>query len=188
MRSFLGKLIRYGLLFGVLAALIFAISYHYDTSYQGDVSIQFLEGEYSDLEGLLESKVFEDKIVYVDLWFSTCAFCRKQFTHLPKVKAYFEDKKEFVFLYLSHKTRHPNTLQLWKNTIQEHDLKGWHYMMERPVEKEFWNEIRSKDSNVRQGFPHYLIIDNISGYRNYNAPKPSELEALKATMDPLFKS
>ncbi|MEJ2162573.1 MAG: hypothetical protein P8X60_04435 [Robiginitalea sp.] len=182
------KLFRLGVLLGVLAVLVFTVKYYYDTSYEGDAAVQFLEGDYPGLEKVLQAEPFENKIVYVDMWFSTCGFCRKEFRHLPQVKAYLKDKQDVVFLYLAHETRHPNSAQLWKNAIQEFELTGWHYMMERPVEKEFWNEIRSKDSTVRQGFPHYLIIDNTSGYRNYNAPKPSELEALKATMDPLFKS
>ena len=36
------------------------------------------------------------------------------------------------------------------------------------------------------GVRDFLIIDNTSGYRNYNAPKPSEMPALKAAIAPLL--
>ncbi len=181
------KLFRLGLVMGLVAVLIFTVKYFYDTSYEGDKTVRFLEEDYRSLESVLQAEPFRDKIVYVDMWFSTCGFCRREFGHLPPVKEYFRDQEEVVFLYLAHETRHPNSEQLWKNAIQEFDLTGYHYMMDRSAEKGFWKEIRAKDSTVRGGFPHYLIIDNTSDYRNYNAPKPSELDLLKATMEPLFK-
>jgi thiol-disulfide isomerase/thioredoxin len=184
----ISKLFRLGILLGFAAALIFTIKYFYDTSYEGDETVHFLQGEYPELESVLQAEPFQDKIVYVDMWFSTCGFCRRQFGHLPRVKDYLKDRPDVVFLYLSHETRHPNSTQLWKNAIQEFELDGWHYMMDRSVEKSIWQEIREKDTTVRQGFPHYMIIDNTSGYRDYNAPKPSEFETLKATIDPLLKS
>ena len=184
----ISKLFRLGILLGLAAALIFTIKYVYDTSYEGDETVHFLQGEYPELESVLQAEPFQDKIVYVDMWFSTCGICRKEFSHLPSVKEYFEDKREVVFLYLSRETLHPNTRQLWKNAIKEFELEGWHYMMNRSIEKAFWKELNVQDSTIYLGYPHYLIIDNTSGYRNYNAPKPSEFEALKATIDPLLKS
>ena len=172
---------------GALAVLVFGIKYYVDISYQGDTSIRFVDARYSSLEALLTSEDFSDKILYVDFWFSTCGFCRREFKELPRVKEYLADQKNVVFLYIAHRTRHPNTEQLWKNAIQEYDLTGWHYMMDRELESDFWSEIRTHDPTVRTGYPHYLIIDHTSGYRNYNAPKPSELEDLKQVLGPLIK-
>ena len=180
------KWFKYILGIGFLAILIFAVKYYYDTSYSGGANTHFLKGDYSSLEDILTEDAFRDKILYVDFWFSTCGFCRKEFRHLPEVKEYLGNKKQVVFLYISHQTRHPNTRQLWKNAIQELELYGYHYMMDRDFEKRMWQQLRKKDTSISGGFPHYLIIDNTSGYRNYNAPKPSELPELKATIDPLL--
>lgn len=180
------KWIKYAAGIGILALLIFVLQYYKDTSYSGDANTYFLQGDYDSLEAVFKEEAFQDKILYVDLWFSTCGFCRKEFRHLPEIKEYLGDEKEVAFLYLSHQTRHPNTRQLWKNAIQELQLHGYHYMMDREFEKKVWAELRKNDSAVRGGFPHYLIIDNNSGYRNYNAPKPSEMPELKAIMDPLL--
>lgn len=187
MRPLLKKIALFALLLGVVAGLAFALKYYKDTAYQGDEAIHFLKGDYEDLDALLAAPELRDKLVYVDLWFSTCGFCRKEFGHLPKVREYLKDKKQVAFLYLSHETRHPNTRQLWKNAIQEFDLTGWHFMMDRDFEKRVWQALRAKDPSVRGGFPHYLIIDNASGFRDYNAPKPSELPEFKAVMEPLLR-
>jgi thiol-disulfide isomerase/thioredoxin len=180
------KLFKYALGIGLLAILVFSIKYVYDTSYSGDASTHFLEGDYSSLDEILSEDAFRDKILYVDLWFSTCGFCRKEFRHLPEVKEYLGEKEQVAFLYISHQTRHPNTRQLWKNAIKELDLRGYHYMMDRAFEKQMWRQLREKDTTIRGGFPHYLIIDNTSGFRDYNAPKPSELPELKAAIEPLL--
>ena len=180
------KWLKYALGIGLLAFLVFTVKYVYDTSYSGDESTVFLEGQYGSLDEILAEDAFRDKVLYVDLWFSTCGFCRKEFKHLPEVKEYLGDKKRVAFLYISHQTRHPNTRQLWKNAIQELDLQGYHYMMDRGFEKKMWQQLREKDSTIRGGFPHYLIIDNTTGFRDYNAPKPSELPALKAAITPLL--
>jgi hypothetical protein len=186
MRSGVKKWFGIALGIGILALGIFAITYLRDTSYSGDSETHFLEGQYASLDDLFSEETFRDKILYVDFWFSTCGICRKEFRHLPEVKQYLSDKKEVAFLYISHQTRHPNTRQLWKNAIQELELQGYHYMMDRDFEKRMWQQLRKKDTTIRGGFPHYLIIDNTSGYRNYNAPKPSQMPALKAAIDPLL--
>ena len=172
---------------GALGALLFGIKYLDDTAYEGDDSIRFVEARYASLGELLAAEPFRDKLVYVDFWFSTCGFCRKEFKSLPAVREYLKDQEDLEYLYIAHRTRHPNADQLWKNAIRELDLTGWHYIMDRAIEKDFWAEIQARDSTVRPGYPHYLIIDNRTGYRNYNAPKPSELEVLKAEMGPLLQ-
>lgn len=185
MRSIIKKYLTFALLVGGLGILVFGIKYFKDISYQGTESIRFLERDYNTLEELLEAKPFRGKIVYVDLWFSTCSNCRREFKHFPPVKEYLEGKKEVEILYLSHKTRHPNDRQLWKNAIQELDLRGWHFMMDRRFEKQLWTGLNAKDSSIRKGYPHYLIIDNSSGYKDYNAPKPSEFSELQAAFESL---
>lgn len=180
------KWLKYAAGFGLVLSLAALAKYFYDTSYSGGAQTHFLEGEYNSLDEILGSEAFRDKILYVDLWFSTCGPCRKEFKSLPPVKEYLKDKDQVVSLYISHQTRHPNTRQLWKNAIQELELHGYHYMMDRDFEKRLWQQLRLKDTSIRGGFPHYLIIDNASGYRNYNAPKPSELEALKTVLTPLL--
>ena len=60
-------------------------------------------------------------------------------------------------------------------------------MMDRDTENNFWEEMHARDSTVRKGYPRYLIIDNSSGYQNYSAPKPTDIESLKAALTPLLK-
>jgi thiol-disulfide isomerase/thioredoxin len=169
-----------------LGVLLFGIKYLSDTSYEGNSSIRFIDERYNSLEDLLQAEPFRDKVLYVDFWFSTCGPCRREFKVLPRVKDYLKDQEKVEYLYISHRTRHPNADQLWKNAIREYNLTGWHYMMDRSIEKEFWKEMNAMDSTVRMGFPHYLIIDNTSGYRNYDAPKPSEFQSLKDEITPLL--
>lgn len=178
------KLLRLAAVIALAGSLALAFKYFRDTSFDGDADIRFLQGEYQDLDALLSAPELRGKILYVDLWFSTCPFCLKEIRELPAVKEYLNGRKVDM-LYLSHRTRHPNTEQLWKNAIRELDLTGWHYMMDRDFEAKVWQELRAADSSVRGGFPHFLIIDNTTGYRNYNAPKPSHFEGLKEVFESL---
>ncbi|MDM9631032.1 TlpA family protein disulfide reductase [Robiginitalea aurantiaca] len=175
-----------GIVLGVVALLIFGADYLEDTSYQGDDSIRFVASEYSDLEALLASEPFQNKVLYVDLWFSSCPPCIKEFKNPPLLKEHFKNRDDLVFLYISHRTLHPNALQLWKNAIRKYNLTGWHYMMDREFETRLWAELRSKDSSIAKGYPRYLIIDNSSGYRNYSAPQPSQVKEVKALLEPLL--
>ncbi len=172
---------------GIFGILIFGIDYFRDISYQGDSDIRFLEGEYTNLEDLFNEEPFKNKVLYVDLWFSSCPPCIKEFKKLPGLKESLKDQKDIEYLYISHQTRHPNTQQLWKNAIQQYNLTGWHYMMDRAFEERMWSYLNKRDTSIRQGYPRYLIIDNTSDYRNYNAPKPSELAELKAILIPELK-
>lgn len=171
---------------GALGFLIFGVNYIEDISYEGDDSIRFLEPEYSNFESLIGAKPFKNKILYIDLWFSSCPPCIKELKNPPRLKEHLKDQDEVVFLYLSHRTRHPNTLQLWKNAIQKYDLKGWHYMMSRDFENNLWAELSAEDASIAKGYPRYLIIDNTSGYRNYDAPRPSHVEEVLAIIEPLL--
>lgn len=178
------KLLRLAVGIALAGCLAFALNYYRDTSFEGNTDIRFLPGAYQDLDALLAAPELRDKILYVDLWFSTCPFCMKEIRELPPVKEFLQGR-QVDFLYLSHQTRHPNTEQLWKNAIREFDLSGWHYMMDRDFEAKVWQALREADSTVRGGFPHFLIIDNTTGYRNYNAPKPSDFEGLKQAIEGL---
>jgi thiol-disulfide isomerase/thioredoxin len=172
---------------GMIGILPFGIDYLRDTSYEGDANIRFLQEDYAGLEEILGAEPFRDKVVYVDLWFSSCPPCIKEFKQLPKLKESLKGHKGIEYLYLSHKTRHPNTLQLWKNAIQKYNLTGWHYMMDGDFEDKLWASLNKRDATIQKGYPRYLIIDNTSDYRNYNAPKPSDFEAVIVLLRPLSK-
>ena len=136
-----------------------------------------MNGEFGSIQELVDLPQFRDKTVYIDLWFSSCAPCIKQFKdHLPKAKERLASS-EVVYLYLARETGHPDSVSRWKNAIAEYNLKGWHYYFPKANERIIWDQIRA-NSDVRiEGYPHYLVAKN-GEIISYNAPKPSEIEEL----------
>ena len=160
----------------ILAVIVFSIKYYIDIAWKGNNDIRFIDHNTESLEQLLELPQFKGKIVYLDLWFSSCGPCIAQFKKLPEVKKSLENS-EVVFLYLARQTSHPNHRQLWKNAIKKYNLKGWHVYMNVQLEANIWEEI-GKYSNKVWSYPHYLLIDKNNVIVSFNAPRPSEKEKL----------
>lgn len=54
---------------------------------------------YSSSDEILKLEMFQNKVVYVDIWGTRCPPCLKEFEFLPELKNRFE-KESLVFLYL----------------------------------------------------------------------------------------
>ena len=137
--------------------------------------VQFIDDHYTSITELINLPQFKNKTVYIDLWYSSCAPCIKQFkNHLPILKNKL-DSNQVSYLYLGRETSHLNSKQRWINAISKYQLKGWHYYFPKNDEPVIWNEIRKNTKLKLTGYPHYLIASK-GKIISYNAPKPSELD------------
>lgn len=82
------------------------------------------------------------------------------------------------FLYLGHRTSHPNDRQLWKNVIKKYNLEGWHSYMGEELDRNVWKIIEDGTGKSYQSYPRYLFINNKSGKILYNASWPSQKDKL----------
>ncbi len=170
----------------LLSILIFITGkYYIDVSWNGGENVHFIKtNEIDDLQKLLALPPFQNKVIYIDLWYSTCGPCRRGFINVPVIKEHFKGR-EIVYLYLAHETSLPNDKQHWKNVIREFDLSGWHYYMPEAFEKNIWRTI-TEETAISHRYPHYLLVDKNGVIQSYNSPRPGEKEALIAQIELLL--
>ena len=145
--------------------------------------VEVIEGKFSSVEEIISLPQFQNKLVYVDLWHSSCSPCIEQMQHhLPTFKQAMKDANlEIEYLYLGKETSGPMSEQRWWNVIEKYNLKGWHYYMEKTEEKQFWKTIvpvLEEKGKRSYGYPQYLIAQS-GKLIEYDAPYPEFLEEIK---------
>lgn len=97
------------------------------------------------------TKLYQGKIIYLDIWGTWCEPCRREMKYTRKIKEAMQDK-DVVFIYMAN--RSPDIS--WKNIIKEMDVTGKqvaHYNL--PTTQQLLLE---KYLNVSH-YPNYFIID-----------------------------
>jgi thiol-disulfide isomerase/thioredoxin len=168
----------------VVGGGVFAFKYYNDLRYEGSNSIKFIKENYQSLDSILQRQEFEGKVVYIDLWFSSCSPCIQEFKLMPPIKESLKDEN-IEYLYLARKTSHPNDIQLWKNAIKKYNLSGQHIYMSDTLEENVWQLIEKNVPNLARAYPHYLIVNQDNIIVSYNAQKPSDKEELVNTIKTL---
>ena len=138
--------------------------------------VEILEGKFNSIENIISLPQFQNKTVYVDLWFSNCGDCIDQMkNHLPAFKEHMIDSNfNMEYVYLGKETSGPLSKKRWWNSVKEYKLKGWHYYFEKTDEKQFWTTIIPvlKEKGKRSyGYPQYVIAQN-GRIIDYDAPNP----------------
>ena len=170
-----------------LLSILILISgkYYIDVSWGGGENVHFIKtNEINNLQELLALPPFKDKVIYIDLWYSTCGPCRRGFKNIPMIKEHFK-AQEIVYLYLAHESSLPNDKQRWKNVIRNFDLSGWHFYMPEAFEKNLWGII-TEETAIPPRYPHYILVDRNGVVQSYNSPRPGEKEALIAQIELLL--
>jgi thiol-disulfide isomerase/thioredoxin len=109
------------------------------------------------------------KMVYVDIWTTTCGWCKKEFAHNDPLKLALADKGvEMLYISLDRDIFE----QRWKDMIKYYNLSGYHVR----ANTDFSNSLENHFG--RFGIPRYLIIGTDGKIINPDAPRPSALEEL----------
>ena len=141
----------------------------------------------SDVEGLTDGKAILDKIVepyrgkivYLDIWGTWCAPCKRKLSESHKLKAELKDYK-IVYLYLANRSPEKS----WKNVIAEYnltDLNCVHY-----------NLPDDQQHAVEQyvgltGYPTYRLFDKQGRIHHLNWLDDENLSEFKKKLDALEK-
>lgn len=121
--------------------------------------------------GLSLAEVIEKhrgKVIYMDMWASSCGPCRKEMPASRRLKDRL-DSDGVIFMYISSDRNESD----WKRAVKEYDLGdiGENYRIVS-AESKFLKEIKFRY------IPRYLIFDTDGRLVNLDAPRPSSSEII----------
>lgn len=138
--------------------------------------------KYPSIEKILELEKFKNKVVYIDIWFTTCSFCLQEFKCADSLKHKFKnDSVEFLYLCTRYSNSSDNeNAKLWKEMILKYKLKGTHVLISDECYSEgFLKKYEKKYvGNIHYACPQYLLVDKHGVIVNFNPPRPSTGELL----------
>jgi thiol-disulfide isomerase/thioredoxin len=121
---------------------------------------------YQSIDEILEHKVFKNKVVFVDIWGTTCKPCLKEFAYIKDLKDRFKNEPvEYLYACSPNKmTRDKQNISLWKKLIVKYNLEGLNvYMSPQCYEEGFFEKYSDKyPANEMYAIPAYLLV-NING-------------------------
>ncbi len=104
------------------------------------------------------------KYVYVDVWATWCAPCKREIPFLKKLDTEYQDK-DIVFVSLSiDKMEHKDK---WLKMVKDEQLQGIQIMADKE-----WNSDFVTAYNIK-GIPRFILIDKEGNIVDANAPRPS---------------
>ena len=137
----------------------------------------------SDVEGLTDGKAIIDKIiepyrgkiVYLDIWGTWCAPCKRKLSKAHELKAELKDY-DIVYLYLANHSPE----QSWKNVIAEYNLTEpncVHYNL--PADQQ-----QALEQYVGlTGYPTYRLFDKQGNMHHLNWTDDENLSEFKKKLD-----
>ena len=113
------------------------------------------------------AKLNPGKVLYVDVWGTSCGPCFIEFPYSRDLHSEINpDKIQFVYLCISAKSE-----EEWRQKIQDNNLGGQHFLLNREAGKALYDELEQRQSN-----PYYFIIGKDGQMALNNAPRPSSGE------------
>lgn len=150
------------------------------SSYNGNEQVILLNSgmPYTSFKDILQRPEFKNKVVYVDVWGTSCLPCFDELkNYTPLLTNRYKDKKDIAFLYICI-DRHPLPEIRWKSKIQMFKPKGYHVLVEEHEEARLATDILGQTS--RGGYfpyiPYYLIVDKQGHIVSKTSPNPDEGE------------
>jgi len=139
----------------------------------------------SDVEGLTDGKTILDKIVepyrgkivYLDIWGTWCAPCKRKLSESHKLKAELKDY-DIVYLYLANRSHEKS----WKNVIAEYNLTEpncVHYNLPDDQQKAVEQYVGLT------GYPTYRLFDKQGRIHHLNWLDDEKLSEFKKKLDAL---
>lgn len=124
--------------------------------YKGEEEIVLLDKEYKTLNEILKHPDFNNKVIFVDVWGTSCGPCIKQFAYKDSLEAHFAGKP-ITFLYLAYKYNKANDIRRWKSMIRKYNLKGYHFFMNWDFYYDLEDTI-DEDVDKTLAIPRYFIV------------------------------
>ncbi len=135
--------------------------------------IQFVKnyGEIDTFKDLISK--FNGKKVFVDIWATWCAPCKKEFEHKKSLGRLLK-AKNMALLYICEGKNSKE--KIWHEMIKSYDLEGYHIVTNEKLLEDIINEF---GNNGRFAYPRYLLVDENGKIVNGEASYPSQIMQLE---------
>ncbi len=167
------------------AILIAIVYFGWTLLYQGDDSIRLLEPSkpYTSIKEILQTDELRGKVVYADMWGTTCGPCLEEFkNHTKPLKKQYQNNKSVAFLYVCL-DKHPGAEYRWKKRIKDFDIKGYHVLLNEEQFVKFYGEIANTSGSEQYAIPRYFIVSQRGDFVSRDAKRPSDYKTLYAQID-----
>ncbi len=132
------------------------------------------------LQELINEK-FRGVSVFVDLWATYCAPCKKEFIYSDKIYNFFT-KHKIEMLYVS--IDNDSQIQKVIEDIYGYNLRGYHYIATNKIQQSLMKLLKEKENIY---IPRYLLFNSKGELVLKNSKKPSEGQALYDQVIELIK-
>ncbi|MEB2778642.1 TlpA disulfide reductase family protein [Algoriphagus sp. D3-2-R+10] len=135
--------------------------------------VKFIEN-YEDIDRFDELiKTQKGKKVFVDIWGTWCAPCKKEFQQKDKYSELLKSKN-ITTLYICEGRNSKE--KVWKEMIKYFDLEGQHLLANEKLIADIVDKFGNKGSFA---YPRYLLVDENGNVVNSQASYPSKTEQLE---------
>lgn len=142
---------------------------------KGDESTSFA---YENVEGKkVKLEDFKGKLIYIDVWATWCAPCKKQIPYLKKLEKHFSGQN-IVFISISVDKKRAR--KSWEKMVKNEGLEGIQLFADNSFDSEF---IKAYGIS---SIPRFIIIDQDGKVYDPKAPRPS-YDKTKLLLESLLK-
>ena len=99
-------------------------------------------------------KPFAGKVIYIDIWATTCAPCLQALAEADKAKQKISCSDDVIFLYLS--VDRDRAHEKWEKIINHYNLEGYHYRVNEHTAQIIYSTFG--DSRGVLSIPRYVIV------------------------------
>ncbi|WP_027137981.1 TlpA family protein disulfide reductase [Gaetbulibacter saemankumensis] len=118
---------------------------------------------------------FKGKYVYIDVWATWCAPCKREIPFLKELEKEYHDKNiEFVSISVDKQ----DTKDKWKKMVTEKELEGVQLIADNDFSSKFVTDYKIT------GIPRFILLDPQGNIVKASAPRPSD-SALKELFNSL---
>lgn len=126
---------------------------------------------------------FAGKVVYIDIWATTCSPCLKSFAEINKWKQQIAHSDEIVFCYISIDREQAH--EKWMQAINYYKLEGYHYRVNERTAQIIYSTFGNSKGMLT--IPHYAIVDKKGKITFMNAAPPADSQKVSEQLNSLFK-
>ena len=174
------------MIFKLVAGLVLIASAYFGWTllFSGNDSIQLIQPRksFESITQILQDGRFKGKVVYGDIWGTSCPPCMEEFkNHTKPLKQHYRGREDVAFLYLCVDS-HPGAEYRWKKRIKDFDIQGNHVLLTEEQFYKFYDQVAGK-ADAAKYIPRYFISDRGGNVIVQQARRPSEYKALYSEID-----